>query len=357
MSDKDKKIAGSKSVDELKDKHDPDEQVANLRERVKTEQKRLKDYKQEHGKLETFFADVAEEIQMISPMPIVYDPSSIDLAVSSPCSAAIHCTDWHIGSVQDASEIEGFGEYSPEIAQQRVQNLSERTMKWIETHRASYTIDELVLLVTGDLISGDIHEELKVTNAFPSPVQAVRAGLMLSELVAGYAPHFPTVRVEFIVADNHSRLTKKPQAKEAGFNSFNYIVGYISQLLLGAHTNVKFNLWPMIEKSVDIKGCRYLCLHGNAIKGWAGIPYYGVQRQVGKEAEHRMNMPESVHFDKLLLGHFHVPLNAPKYMIGGGLSGTDAYDHMAGRHADPCQSAWLIHPKHGEFNWTAFKVS
>jgi hypothetical protein len=41
---------------------------------------------------------------------------------------------------------------------------------------------------------------------------------------------------------------------------------------------------------------------------------------------------------------------------GASLQGTDAYDHQAGRYANPGQSAWLVHPKHGEFNRINFNL-
>lgn len=31
---------------------------------------------------------------------------------------------------------------------------------------------------------------------------------------------------------------------------------------------------------------------------------------------------------------------------------TDANDHNNGRKSDPHQTAWFVHPEHGEFDWT-----
>ena len=56
------------------------------------------------------------------------------------------------------------------------------------------------------------------------------------------------------------------------------------------------------------------------------------------------------------IGHFHVPglMEAGRVMINGSLSGTSEFDHLNGRHADPAQVAFLVHPKYGWFNFTAF---
>jgi hypothetical protein len=239
----------------------------------------------------------------------------------------------------------------------------ERVINWIAMHRHAYTVNELSILVTGDLISGDIHDELKITNAFPSPVQVVKAAEVLVEQVAILAPNFEKVTVEFISEDNHARLTKKPQAKEAGYNSLNYLVGYIAQSYLQKHDNVVFNLYPKFEQVVHVSTRQYLICHGHGIMGWMGYPYYSIERKVGKESMARMQIimndnlrAKEIGFHKYIFGHWHSPFNHTLYSCCGSVSGTDAYDHKSGRYSDPSQSAWMVHPKHGEFDRTDFNL-
>lgn len=203
--------------------------------------------------------------------------------------------------------------------------------------------------------SGDIHEELRVTNVWPTPKQTVESANLLVSAVKAWAPHYPVVRVEFITEDNHSRLTKKPQAKEAGVNCFNYLVGMIAQARLANQKNVQFNVHPMYQKTIEVKGRRYLITHGHNVKGWAGFPYYGIERKAGREAIKRM-MKNIGKFDKIILGHWHAPLAHPWYWIGASAQGTDAYDHQNGRFAEPAQSLWFVHPEHGEFDRTDFQL-
>jgi hypothetical protein len=211
--------------------------------------------------------------------------------------------------------------------------------------------------------SGDIHKELSVTNAWPSPVQAIKAGELLAKQISIVTPHFETVNVHFIVEDNHSRLTLKPQSKEAGMNSMNYVVGWYAKALLADHKNVNFNIYPMYEKVIHVIGRSYLISHGHGMRGWSGIPWYGIERSVGKESTARLQlimedltMMEKVGFQRFVFGHFHVPVNTPMYTCTGSVQGTSAYDHKNGRYAKPSQSAWLVHPLLGEFDWTAFSL-
>ena len=116
--------------------------------------------------------------------------------------------------------------------------------------------------------------------------------------------------------------------------------------------NIEFNIELAHQSVVNIEGTVYLCEHGNTIKGWAGTPWYGLDRKVGMEA--RRIMVKSG-FDKIIIQHFHTPLNTQYYMVGGSLSGTSEYDHTCGRYSIPCQCAWLLSSKFGEFNWCSFK--
>ena len=103
---------------------------------------------------------------------------------------------------------------------------------------------------------------------------------MVSSLIAQIAPYFHSVTVHFVSEDNHARLTKKPQAKEAGMNSLNYLVGKMIEAYVKDLSNVRMNIYPMLEKVVNVNDRLYLITHGHTIRGWMGVPWYGVERKV-----------------------------------------------------------------------------
>ena len=335
--------------------------VQELRGQIKEKDQILGDYKKAHGKLEDFFSKVEAEILPVLPLASVYVKGSGK--VGTPCAAVMRISDGHMGSVQLPDEIESFGEFNPELCHSRQVDYAQRFCKWVDVNRGAYQIDEVSVIVTGDLISGDIHEELRVTNAFPSPVQCVRAAEVLVDQIRLVASDFDKVTVEFLVEDNHARLTKKPQAKEAGYNSLNYVVGKIAQIYLSSLANVEFNIYPQFEKVVHVLNRQYLISHGHGIRGWMGVPWYGIERHVGKEAKNRLGIimnditkAKDIGFQKYVFGHFHTYFETDMYSCCPSVSGTDAYDHQNGRHGDPGQSAWLVHPTYGEFNWINFKL-
>lgn len=304
------------------------------------------------GERQEMAAGVAAAVVAAPPYkPFVYNSTR----KKSASIACLKLSDWHIGEVVSASETEGFGKFNWQIAQELIHSITQDFLKWINTSRASVSIDRLVIFAEGDFISGDIHEELKVTNEFPTPVQTANAGLLLGEVIRALSSHFKSTLVSMVAADNHSRQKKKPQAKEKSLNSFGWLVQVIARQYLAKCARVDFQIAEGMSQVVEVGSYKVLTEHGDTIKGWAGFPYYGFGRRHGREAERRMNTDKGFHFWSL--GHFHVPavING-KWFVNGSLSGTSEFDHGQGREAKPAQVGFLMGP-HGVYNWVPFSGS
>ena len=353
-----------KPLDESQLRREQDEELKELHRQLREKDRIFENYKKHRGGLEVFFRQVTDSIPAISPLPTKFVPrkKGKDIVV-----AVNQTSDSHMGAEQDADEIEGLNSFSPEICRERNMAYAKRSVSYFQTMRTAYNIDELVWIFTGDLISGDIHQELLVTNAFPMPVQVVEAARIHAAQVAYAAQHFEKVRVEFIVDDNHARLTKKPQAAEAGYNSMNYLVGIIMKEYLSRHDNVEVNIYPMHEKVIGVYDMRYLIMHGHSIQGWMGVSWYGLERKAGREATARLQAimraqieeilakVRELGFHKMVHGHFHTPFDGPMYACAGSIQGTTAYDHKNARYSPPSQPSWLV-GKRGEFARTNFQL-
>lgn len=348
------------SSNELRDRYSEEKQ--ELHRQLEKKDRVLENYKREHGKLEVFFNRVLNAIEPIQPFESQFKRRR-KKKVQSKVNAVFHVTDSHMGEVQEPDEIEGFNKFDPDICDRRNMDFANRFRDWVELHRASYHVNQCDVVMTGDLISGDIHDELKITNAFPAPEQVVRAAQSHAKQISLLAPYFEKVVIHFLSEDNHSRLTKKPQAKEAGKNSYNYLVGRMIELYLGKTENIEFNLYAMNEKVIHVNNRNYLIMHGHGIKAWMGIPWYGIERKASREAQARQNIimndvqrAKDVGFHKIVHGHFHTPFDHWLYSCGGSVSGTSAFDHQAGRYSPPSQSSWMVHPKYGEFDRVNFNL-
>lgn len=353
----------SYSLNEEQLRRTQDEELQELYRQLDEKDRIFETYKKNRGGLEVFFKQVLTSIGPISPLPVKYEPQK---KKSKPTIIAVNqTTDSHMGAVQDAYEIGYLNSYDPEICRRRNLGYARASTKYVETMRHGYNINELHWLFTGDLVSGDIQQELMTTNAFPTPVQVVEAAKLHAQQVSLIAPSYDKVVIHFITADNHSRLTKKPQAGEEGLNSMNYLVGVMMQEYLSKHENVEFNLYPTYEKIVDIGIMKYLVTHGHGIKGWAGHPWYGIERKVSREATFRMAeillsydqqaALKELGFHKMVHGHFHTDVNTPTFSCAASVQGATAFDLKNSRISQPGQPTWLV-GEHGEFARTNFQL-
>lgn len=305
------------------------------------------------GFLEELREDIKGAIQILEPLPplpMKYPGKKAEADIA----AVLKLSDWHIGERTDPLETEGFGRYNWSIAQDRVQYITQKFLGWVEVHRQAFRIPKLYILGEADWISGDIHEELRRTNEFPIPVQSVKAGQLLAQTIATLAPHFPEVYLIEVGADNHGRLQPRPQFKQKAQNSMSYIVYALANEILAKHKNMQIDFVQGIKALVNINGKAVLTEHGDDVKAWMGIPYYGIERYRGKEALKRLRT--DLGFDYMSCGHWHVPgIVSGNILINGSLSGTTEFDHGCGRHADPAQVSFLMHPKYGLFDWTAWQ--
>jgi len=334
------------------------EQISHLRKELALRDTQIAKLHRSSGERQILATVIQETIDSLPPLaPMPYRvPRRIQHDVKM--AAVLKLSDWHIGEVIRPEETENFGVFNWDIAQKRVSYIVQKLIAWTQTHRMAFNIPFLYVFCEQDFISGNIHKELEVTNEFPLPVQAVRAGQLLAKAIAELAPHFPEVRICECGGDNHSRLNPKPQAKQKATNSMGYIVYAIANELLRKHTNISVQEQEGMTFLANVVGQKFLLEHGDGVKGSLGFPWYGIARKKHREAFRRMlvRRKRDIGFDFMSFGHWHVPSIIEEVcLVNGSLSGTTEFDHSQGRHANPSQVSFLVSPKHGYFYWTAWK--
>lgn len=332
-----------------------DEEKEHLRAKYEVAARQLKRLVRKEEREAEHTAEVIQAVKTLEPLPKVNFIRS--KKSDTPMSALLHLTDWHTGERIRKKETEGWGNFDWEIQQDRVlQQLVPRFLDWLETQRSGYLIEEIIMLCTADFISGDIHDELRRTNEFPIPVQTANAGDLLGHVARELARHCDRLRVIEVGADNHSRLVQKPQAKEKTENSMSYLVYHILNKELSQLSNVTVERaeGPKLIFEAGPSKLPILAEHGDSVKSWMSIPFYGMEREVAREAKRRMF---GQGFKFVMMGHWHAPVFAPysPIVVGGSLTGTSEYDHLCGRMAPPVQTAMLV-GKRGLFGFVPFEL-
>lgn len=305
--------------------------------------------RKELGQQETLVQQVCDSVNIADPPPHYKFTCSKGAPIAS---AVIKLSDWHIGEIVREDETEGFGKYNLVIAKHRIVTIIDSFLKWVEAQRSLYCIDECHVFGEGDFTSGLIHQELMTDAEFPAPVQVAEAGLLLGEVLRMVSGRFKRVDAVLVGADNHGRLERKPRAKQKAANNLSYLVNTIAKTYARDCKNINAPTIVAAKHLHKVHGYGFLIEHGDGIRGWSGIPFYGIQRSNGRESRRRMNTDKGFHYHSI--AHYHVPFLIDDTLGNGSLTGTTEFDHLAARHAPPSQVAFLVSPNHGIFNWTPF---
>ena len=248
--------------------------------------------------------------------------------------ALVTFADWHAGSVVNLQEMEGINEYNMSIMAGRVWDLITGLVKIVETQRASFKIDTLNIFALGDIVSGDIHRELLVTNEEAIMQIVLETAYIMSQAIVFLTNHFNFIKVN-CCAGNHGRTTQKPEFKKRVINNYDTLIYQITSLFLAKYIKegiIQFKIPKSYEHIELIKGWSFLLGHGDSIKSWSGFPSYGMFRDNSNQQKIRKgkslsNQDEIKGFDFRVMGHWHnfMVADSGTTLVSPCLCGTDEY--------------------------------
>lgn len=257
-------------------------------------------------------------------------------------------SDAHYPEVVDPAQTFGL-RYDPDICRRRMEYLRDKIIRYGDLRRTAYPVRKLTVNVNGDMISGDIHEELEVTNAQPTSESMVKMAYMLYDF--GQAMRESFEQVEFIVMPgNHPRLTKKPRFKQK-WNNWEWVMGMFLQALAGKTFVV--TVPKDLVYQFNIFGQRVGVTHGDGqkVQAYAGIPWYGMEKRRTK-LQALLKQLKAPQLDLLVYGHFHQLIfeegQGCSLLINGSIKGGDEFTTGAMYAAQsPVQALLTFHPRHG----------
>lgn len=264
-----------------------------------------------------------------------------------PGVPTLFCSDWHYGEVVRPDEINGKNSYNIQIANRRIQSLVASTVKLLKNHITNPEYPGIILALGGDMLSGDIHEELSETNEEP----------MMKILMALYGKMIwviDNLRAEFgrvfipVVAGNHGRTSRKPRAKRRAHTNYDWLLG----ALLQKHYEGDKNVVVMVSEGPDLRysvyGYRYLLTHGDQFRGGDGITGALMPIVRGDHKKRSRNAQIDMDYDTMLMGHWHQFFHTPRIIVNSSLKGLDEYAYQCNfPYEPPSQSLWITNAKRG----------
>ncbi len=144
--------------------------------------------------------------------------------------------------------------------------------------------------------------------------------------------------------------TKAKYAKNKQVTNWDYVFYHMLKLYLSKHKNITFLIPESHAAVLNIKGHNFVIFHGDQIKGWGGIPFYGLNRisyrylQIGAAKEE--------FYKYFISSHYHTKISLQfscgEQILNGSMKGTDEYSFTSGLSNDPYQFIFGVHPKYGK---------
>lgn len=268
---------------------------------------------------------------------------------SSPDIPILFTSDFQWGERISPAQLDGVNEFNLQVARERYELLITKTIDITRWHAGRKKASRIVYLRGGDMISGDIHEELRETNAAMSIPQVV--DLVENEVAGLQALRSVFDRIDVIsVPGNHGRITVKPHSKGYAETNYDTLSAWMLEREFRNDPGIKFHTPASGDAIFEVCGWTFCMTHGDRIGSRGGQGFIGpaatIARGMKKNADYWASC--GVQIDYQLVGHFHTSLELEQGFANGSLPGISEYARDF-RMRPGRASQWLlfVHPDHG----------
>jgi len=231
------------------------------------------------------------------------------------------------------------------IIANRMQRLTAKFIKIVRHHRKMYPVKRLEIFLLGDLIQSedigfkvglDELEDVLMGQMFKGAIP------ILEQMLVDLSPHFDQIDVR-TVSGNHGRLDRF----HADTTNWDTIIYKILETRTGDFVNWHIEGHKFWQK-VKIWRKTFLVVHGDQIRMWMNIPWYGITQRL-------MRWQGSLPGDKfhyMVMGHFHVisnfVWNDVQVFVNGCFVSDDQWVlKQIGMQSSTSQWAFGVHPRQG----------
>lgn len=262
-------------------------------------------------------------------------------------TAVLFLSDIHFDEVVHPTQIGGCNEYNRAIAVKSLQNTFRSAVMLLKGFMAAPKYDGIVCPLGGDLLSGNIHEELVETNEAPIQASMLALEEVLIEGIGGLADEFGKVHVP-CVTGNHGRMHKKPRAKNRAVENFEWAVYQRMASYFRRDSRITFDIPDGPDTFFNLYDKRYCLTHGDQFRGGDGIG--GIMVPIMRGASKKQVRQQAIGdaFDVLMMGHWHQYIHTNRLIINGSVKGYDEYAYQGNfPFEEPQQALFIAHPDAG----------
>ena len=259
----------------------------------------------------------------------------------SAATLVVMLSDTHFDEVVNPEEMEGLNAYNREIAVMRLEKWAQNVIKLSRHYLSGVTYDGLVIILGGDIFTGDIHEELQITNEDTMIGSLLFWSEQIAAAVQLLADEFKKCHVVSVVG-NHGRTTRKPRMKQRVRTNFDWLLAKMVERNFAKDKRVTFTIPESADAWLQIYEHGHLITHGDQVSGGGGIGgiYPPIMRM--RARKHQRYMVTGKSFQTLWLGHWHQYISTPSMVVNGSLKGFDEYALLMGFGFEQPQQALAV---------------
>ena len=349
-----RKIKVTRQNAELPEKpiDDPDRlKVTQLEAENKAMRRDLKAYSTALSDQEAFFQRIVEATKMPVKTP---DFTRKPQPKGKPKnSVVLPIFDQQFGQFVREEDTPGNkGHYSVAEFDRRLARYVEGVKGVIADRAESYNLDEMIIAMGGDHLEGD---EIFAGQAWQLELHPIEqawqlAGKMEAAIrdLTNFGINEVGVRKIAIygVDDNHGKVGGKKSGARPATYSWNYLFLNLLGLHLRAEPIDQFAIEPGGALFFRCAGHEFQLIHGHQIRGWGGLPFYGLTKFDGRSIRLHQRV-----YRYLLMGHHHQPATIPngsgETIVSGDWVGANNLSGMITAASRPQQNVLFVAPKWG----------
>jgi hypothetical protein len=225
--------------------------------------------------------------------------------------------------------------YSTEVAEKRVEEYAHKIVKLADLQSSSASVRKCVVLALGDIVEGELifpGQSFLIDASLYSQV-TVDGPRILYKFFATLLERFDEVDVHWVIG-NHGALGGRSRRDYDPETNADRMLGKILETMFASEKRIKFIIpagkhdrnWYSVADLGD--KAKFLCFHGDQIRGHAGIPWYGYNKKIlGWKSLAANGLMED--FNYAVCGHYHTPttmyINDTRVWVNGSTESYNTY--------------------------------
>ncbi len=322
-----------------------DTKLVSLTQEVSQLKGQLKKSYLKQGLFKALAIEMESWIVPIKPLPRVIDRAD-DSKITE--HAVLHLSDEHADQVVEAHRVGFMEDFNFNVALCRAEKLIDTVIDWTTNKLPMHTFPVLHIFLNGDHSSGEIHGATSHSHHKNMFRNALSIAQMHSLMFRDLAPYFPKIKI-YCTSGNHGRRSTKKNYY-GPWDNWDYLVHETAKQLCADIPNIEFLIPESFSMNVIINGFGFHVCHGDDVRGWMGLPWYGLERKTRRLVSLHQSQGQKV--DYFVFGHFHACSTTAdltgEMIVNGAFPATDpySYDSFSG-YRTPMQMFHGVHQKHG----------